>query len=527
MEADAILEKIHAAAMRFLISLSFEETYKIIVDEAISLVDAEYGSIILAENNEWKRVYASSQLANKITSRRKGNTYKAFNSNKVIIADITETGKFHPELKKQGVKSTIYIPLSYQDKPLGVLSINAKKKIEQSASELKALKLYGSMATIVIRKAQLYKETKDALETRDFFISLASHELRTPLTSINGYIQLLYSRMAQKDTVESKWVKELYDESKRMTNLIQELLEINRIKQGTLQFVLREVDLHDLSKKAIEKCQALHPKRKITLTSKVTAKAMVIGDGEKLLQVIISILQNAIKFSPESSALSMVRTILVVEDDKGLQKYLKELLLDNGYAVHTAGDGIAALEYLKKSLPDVVVMDLGLPNMSGEAVTTEVRKKYPELPIIILTAKDSISDIVQGLNLGADDYMTKPFVADEFLARIKARLRRTENGDAKLHVADLSLDSKTLEVKRGEKIIQLTPQEFKLLQYLMSNKGRILTREMILNRIWLYSSEIETRVVDVYMGYLRKKIDTGYSRKLLHSVRGFGYVIKE
>ena len=302
MEADAILEKIHAAAMRFLISLSLEETYKIIVDEAISLVDAEYGSIILAENNDWKRVYASSQLANRITSRRKGNTYKAFNSNKVIIADITETGKFHPELKKQGVKSTIYIPLSYQDKPLGVLSINAKKKIEQSASELKALKLYGSMATIVIRKAQLYKETKDALETRDFFISLASHELRTPLTSINGYIQLLYSRMAQKDTVESKWVKELYDESKRMTNLIQELLEINRIKQGTLQFVLREVDLHDLSKKAIEKCRASHPKRKITLTSRVTGKAMVIGDGEKLLQVIISILQNAIKFSPESSA---------------------------------------------------------------------------------------------------------------------------------------------------------------------------------------------------------------------------------
>ena len=174
-----------------------------------------------------------------------------------------------------------------------------------------------------------------------------------------------------------------------------------------------------------------------------------------------------------------------------------------------------------------MVLDLGLPNMSGEAVTSEVRKKYPELPVIILTAKDSISDIVQGLNLGADDYMTKPFVADEFLARIKARLRRTENGETKLTVADLILDNKTLEVKRGEKIIQLTPQEFKLLQYLMSNKGRILTREMILNRIWLYSSEIETRVVDVYMGYLRKKIDTGFSKKLLHSVRGFGYVIKE
>lgn len=223
----------------------------------------------------------------------------------------------------------------------------------------------------------------------------------------------------------------------------------------------------------------------------------------------------------------MVHTILVVEDDKGLQKYLKELLLDNGYAVQVAGDGIQALDLLTKNLPDVMVLDLGLPNMSGEAVLSEVRKKYNDLPVIILTAKDSINDIVQGLSIGADDYMTKPFVADEFLARIKARLRKTGNNDGKLSVADLELDNKTLEVKRAGKEIQLTPQEFKLLQYLMSNKGRILTREMILNRIWLYSSDIETRVVDVYMGYLRKKIDSGHTKKLLHSVRGFGYVIKE
>jgi DNA-binding response OmpR family regulator len=223
----------------------------------------------------------------------------------------------------------------------------------------------------------------------------------------------------------------------------------------------------------------------------------------------------------------MTYTILVVEDDKGLQKYLKELLLDNAYNVQVAGDGIQALEQLTKMEPDVMVLDLGLPNMSGEAVCTEVRKKYPELPIIILTAKDSVSDIVQGLNLGADDYITKPFVADEFLARIKARLRQTGNGDTKLTISDLVLDAKTLEVIRAGKQIQLTPQEFKLLQYLMSNKGRILTREMILNRIWLYSSEVETRVVDVYMGYLRKKIDEGHEKKLLHSVRGFGYVIRE
>lgn len=225
--------------------------------------------------------------------------------------------------------------------------------------------------------------------------------------------------------------------------------------------------------------------------------------------------------------LLMAKTILVVEDDKGLSQYLKELLLDNGYSVQIASDGAQALNLIQKLPPDLVILDLGLPNMSGEAVCLEVRKKYPDVRVIILTARDGVSDIVQGLDLGADDYMTKPFVADELLARVKARLRYRDGADTKIKVGDLELDNKTFEVKRDSKIIQLTPQEFKLLQYLMNNKGRILTREMILNRVWLYSPEIETRVVDVYMGYLRKKIDNSFDKKLLHSVRGFGYMIKE
>ena len=223
----------------------------------------------------------------------------------------------------------------------------------------------------------------------------------------------------------------------------------------------------------------------------------------------------------------MTKSILVVEDDQGLQKYLKELLSENGYNVRTASDGIEALEAIKKLPPDLVILDLGLPNMSGESVCTEVHKKYPDVSVLILTAKDSVADIVAGLNLGADDYMTKPFVADELLARIKARLREKGNNEIELQVGDLVLDTKNFEVKRGKKQIQLTPQEFKLLQYLMTNKGRILTREMILNRVWLYSQDIETRVIDVYVGYLRKKIDTGFDKKLIHSVRGFGYMVKE
>jgi len=223
----------------------------------------------------------------------------------------------------------------------------------------------------------------------------------------------------------------------------------------------------------------------------------------------------------------MVNKILVVEDDLGLQKYLKELLLNNQYSVQLASEGVTALSSIDKLPPDLLVLDLGLPDISGESVVKEVRKKHPELPIIILTAKDAVSDIVEGLNLGADDYITKPFMADELLARIKARFRRDKATDTKLRVADLELDEKTMEVKRDNKLIQLTPQEFKLLEYLMRNKGGILTRDMILNRVWLYSQDIETRVVDVYMGYLRKKIDNGYKKKLLHSIRGFGYMIKE
>lgn len=217
--------------------------------------------------------------------------------------------------------------------------------------------------------------------------------------------------------------------------------------------------------------------------------------------------------------------VLVIEDDAGIQEFLKELLLDNGFNSEIATDGILALQNIKKSPPDLILLDLGLPKMSGETVCLEIKKKYPDIPIIILTAKGESNDIVNGLNLGADDYITKPFVADELLARVKARLR--SNGDTKLQADDLQLDSKTFEVTRGQKAIALSPHEFKLLEYLLSNKGRVVTREMILNRVWSYSYDVNTRVVDVYMGYLRKKIDSESDKKLIHSVRGFGYMIKE
>lgn len=223
----------------------------------------------------------------------------------------------------------------------------------------------------------------------------------------------------------------------------------------------------------------------------------------------------------------MIPCILVVDDDEGIQEYLKEILVENGYSVKTASNGINALKTINKSQPDLVILDLNLPDMSGEGVCLELRKKYPLLPIIMLTAKDDIKDKVKGLRMGADDYVTKPFISDEFIARVKARLRNNAEKESKLKVADLELDNKRFQVTRGGKLLNFTPQEFRLLEYLMINKGVVLTREMILGRIWLYSPDVESRVVDVYIGYLRKKIDSGHKKKLVHSVRGFGYTIKD
>jgi len=223
----------------------------------------------------------------------------------------------------------------------------------------------------------------------------------------------------------------------------------------------------------------------------------------------------------------MVNRLLIVEDDKDLREYLKELLLDNNFAVEVAADGIAALKYIKRVRPDMVILDLGLPDIDGKTVCIDIKKTYPDLPVLMLTARFSTNDIVAGLNIGADDYVSKPFVSEELIARIKARLRSVSTEETVLKVDNLTMDTVRMEVKRQDKIISLTKTEFDLLHYLMANKGKVLTRENILNRIWLYSPDIESRVVDVYMGYLRKKIDYDFEKKLIQSIRGFGYTIKE
>lgn len=217
--------------------------------------------------------------------------------------------------------------------------------------------------------------------------------------------------------------------------------------------------------------------------------------------------------------------ILVAEDDASIREGIQTFLTDSNFIVDTVEDGAAALDAVRRRLPDLVILDLGLPKITGESVCQEIKKQYPDLPVIILTAKNQTTDIVSGFKLGADDYISKPFELEELIARISVRLKSDTN--TKIEVEDLVLDPQAVRVTRAGEEIQLTPHEFKLLHYLLVNRGRVLTREMILNRVWKYSMDVDSRVVDVYVGYLRKKIDSNSHKKLISSVRGFGYIIKD
>lgn len=219
-------------------------------------------------------------------------------------------------------------------------------------------------------------------------------------------------------------------------------------------------------------------------------------------------------------------TILLVEDNQDVAEFVQQFLSRQGFNTLVASTGARAHELFSQTQPDLIILDLQLPDIRGETLCEEFKKFNSEIPIIMLTSQSQTTDVVKGLQLGADDYLSKPFDGNELLARVKARLRTRGLQDKTLKYADLELNTDTMQVKRGERQIELTPQEFRLLEYLMLNANRVLSRDMILSRVWQTSPDIETRVVDVYIGYLRKKIDQE-EPKLIHSVRGFGYALRE
>ena len=220
--------------------------------------------------------------------------------------------------------------------------------------------------------------------------------------------------------------------------------------------------------------------------------------------------------------------ILVVEDEKHLNRIISEAVEDEGYSVDSCYNGVEALEYLACADYDVIILDVMMPKMNGLELVRRLRSEGNSTPVLFLTARDAVADRVEGLESGGDYYLTKPFDFQELMAVVRVMTRKyTGNRSNVYTIADLSLDSNTKTVTRAGKNIELTAKEFSLLEYMMRNKGVVLSREMIENNLWNYDYEGGTNVVDVYVGYLRKKMDTGFSRKLIHTVWGTGWVLKE
>lgn len=220
--------------------------------------------------------------------------------------------------------------------------------------------------------------------------------------------------------------------------------------------------------------------------------------------------------------------ILLAEDERDLNRIIVKKLTLDGYSVDSCFDGAEAIDYFDAADYDAVILDIMMPKVDGFGVLKHIRQQKKTTPVLFLTARDSVADKVKGLDGGADDYLVKPFSFEELTARLRAMTRKTFGmTENVLRVADLELDTLTHIVRRGENVIELSAKEYKLLEYLMRNSGIVLSREKIENHIWNFDYEGGTNVVDVYISYLRKKIDGNSENKLIHTIRGSGYVVRE
>ena len=223
--------------------------------------------------------------------------------------------------------------------------------------------------------------------------------------------------------------------------------------------------------------------------------------------------------------------MLVVDDDKAVRESLRRSLEFNGYDVSLATDGADALATIGRAAPDVVVMDVMMPRLDGLEATRALRTAGNDVPILVLTARDAVGDRVEGLDAGADDYLTKPFALQELLARLRALLRRTvpheDAPDEVLTFADLSMDVGTREVRRGERLIELTRTEFTLLEMFLRRPRRVLERAFIMDEVWGYDFGTTANSLEVYVGYVRRKTEAEGEPRLIHTVRGVGYVLKQ
>jgi signal transduction histidine kinase len=301
-----LLEKISQISLDFLAPLELSQTYQLVVEKGLDLVRGKYGSILLNVHNRLERVYSSAPHFTSTRPRKNGYIYNTFRSGVPLVIGVGELLNYHPELLKLDIKSVFFVPLSYGKKSIGVLTIQSADYIHSSKRESEAIKLFGSMASLAIRKTQLYEETTKALKTRDRFISMAAHELKTPLTTISGYIQLLDTKLTNSTAPEARWVDSLSSETIRLTKLVDELLQVNQIKSGQLKYSWKSCSLREILRRATNAFQFKYPNRLLFFHDMLTSEDdTVAGDFDKLIQVFTNLLDNAVKFSASDTSIKI------------------------------------------------------------------------------------------------------------------------------------------------------------------------------------------------------------------------------
>lgn len=376
------LEKISKFALKLLAPQTAQEAYSLIVKEAVKLVEGEYGHIIMRDGKKFKRVFTTSPIPDYSPVRQRANSFQAYTQKMVLVVPAAKVVKAHPELAQLGIKCTILIPLSYKNQSLGVLIVTSKNETVFNKHELTILRLFGAMSSLAIRKTQLYEEAQTSLAARDHFISMAAHEFRTPLTSVSGYVQLLYSKLANADTSESRWVEQLYQESQRLQNLVSELLEINRIRSGQFNYFLQECNLRKLLEHVKKNTRFFAPDREVIIEDRLKdLPANFIADHDKIVQVFTNLIENAVKYSFNKSPIRIILqfkdpNFVILIKDQGIgipKKEFKKIFegYKQGSGHHKEGMGMGL--YLVKDILTRLNGSIKVRSRVGIGTTMEVR----------------------------------------------------------------------------------------------------------------------------------------------------------
>ncbi|MBI4029469.1 MAG: GAF domain-containing sensor histidine kinase [Candidatus Blackburnbacteria bacterium] len=376
------IEEIHKASLKFLSPLTPEETYSIITTEAVRLVNGKEGSILLTENDELKRVYATSRVLHRIKPRKKGIMYSVYKKGEPVILQTKDIEKIHPAIREAKTKSDIAVPLSYRGKAIGVLTVLSRPGVTFSSKELNTLRYFTPLATLAIKKTQLYNETREALEIRDLFIATAAHELRTPLTALNGYIQLLHKKLSPQQTTESKWVNSLRYESNRLTRLVNELLAVNAIQTGEFQVNTGLYSLVEAVERGISEFKFNYPKHTVAFKeNNVKVSNLANIDFDKIVQVIVNLLNNAAKFSPTQKPITVAVSkdkknwiIKIIDQGIGIKKEEIKMIFESFYkgkGNFRGGMGLGL--YLTKTIVEEHGGQMRILSNYGKGTTVEIQ----------------------------------------------------------------------------------------------------------------------------------------------------------